>query len=129
METEWVDGMATILIADDSADIRRLVRLTFDGRYALLAAEDGAEALELLRQHRPDVAILDVVMPALSGLQVCRLVRADPDLAAIRVIVISANASAEPAYDAGADRFIAKPFSPSLLLVAVDELVRSRVPA
>jgi CheY-like chemotaxis protein len=121
--------MATILIADDSAATRQLLRITFDSRYDLIEAEDGAEALELLRQHRPDVAILDVIMPALSGLQVCRLLRADSDLADCRVIVLSANAGDELAYDAGADRFISKPFSPHMLLDTVDEILRSRVPA
>jgi len=115
--------MTMVLIADDMEAVRRLLRLTLESRHTLLEAEDGGEALALLRRHRPAVAILDVVMPGLSGLQVCRLIREDPDLRAIGVIILSANAAADDARRAGADRFFVKPFLPSALLRAVDDLL------
>jgi CheY-like chemotaxis protein len=118
--------MATVLVADDIKSLRQLFRLTLNQHHTVIEAEDGGKALELLRRHRPDVAILDVMMPVLSGLQVCRLLRADPDLRNIGVIIISANADDDEGRQAGADRFIVKPFLPSALLTAVDDLVRSR---
>jgi CheY-like chemotaxis protein len=118
--------MATIMIADDAAALRRMLAQTLSSRHAVIEAVDGGEALEFLRRQRPDVAILDVVMPVLSGLQVCRRLRADPDLRHIGVIVLSANAGEDDAHRAGANCFIAKPFLPSALLAAVDSLVRNR---
>jgi CheY-like chemotaxis protein len=116
------DGMSTVLIADDHPSIRRLLRMTLDQCHTLIEAKDGVEALELLRRHRPAVAVLDVTMPGLTGLQVCRLIRADPDLRHTAIITISANANADAALQAGADRFIATPFRPTVLLDAVDHL-------
>jgi CheY-like chemotaxis protein len=118
-----------VLIADDIKSLRQLFRLTLNQHHTVIEAEDGAEALDLLRRHQPDVAILDVGMPALSGPQVCRLLRADPALRDIGVIIISANANEDDARQAGADRFIAKPFLPSALLAAVNDLVQSQARA
>jgi CheY-like chemotaxis protein len=102
-----------------------LLHLILSPRHSVLEAKDGGEALELLHRHRPDVAILDVVMPVLSGLQVCRLLREDPDLRNISVIVLSANATEDDASRAGADRFLAKPFLPSTLLRMIDDLTEN----
>ena len=116
--------MATILIVDDDAHIRQLLGLILAGNgHEVLEAADGETALSALRAHRPAVAILDVQMPGLSGLEVCRLVRADPSFAGTRVMVISANASEEQAAVAGAEAFLAKPFSPARLLAVLTELV------
>jgi CheY-like chemotaxis protein len=97
--------MAVVLVADEIKSVRYLLRLTIGRRHTVIEARDGDEALALLRQHRPDVAVLDVTMPARSGLQVCRLLRADPDLRGTGVIVMSANGCTDAAYQAGADRF------------------------
>lgn len=115
--------MRTVLIADDQDSVRRLLRMVLGSQYTVIEAKDGGEALALLRKHRPDVAVLDVVMPVLSGLQVCRLLRADPDLCDIGVIIVSANASEDDVRLAGADLSIPKPFLPSVLLRAVDDLM------
>jgi DNA-binding response OmpR family regulator len=118
--------MARVLVADDSAQIRLLVRRTLHiGGYEVLEAADGEEALRVLRVERPDVAILDVVMPGLSGLDVCRAARDDVTLAATGIILLSANATSGHAADAGADQFVAKPFLPSELLAAVREVDHS----
>jgi two-component system phosphate regulon response regulator PhoB len=114
--------MSTVLIADDHPSLRRLLRMTLDQRHTVIEAKDGGEALELLRRHRPAVAVLDVTMPILNGLEVCRLIRADPDLRHTAIIIISANANENAALHAGADRFIAKPFRPTVLFDAVDQL-------
>jgi CheY-like chemotaxis protein len=92
----------------------------------VLEAGDGDEALRLLSEERPDVAILDVVMPGASGLAVCRAVRSDPDLAETGVVMLSANATAAQAADVGADRFLVKPFLSSDLLAAIRDVANGR---
>jgi len=125
--------MARVLIADDSSQLRLLVRralLLAD--HDVLEAVDGEQALAILRLEQPDVAILDVIMPGLNGLDVCRAARADPVLETIGIIILSANASIDQASTAGADRFVSKPFLPSDLLAAVNQLTvlqRARQPA
>ena len=118
--TRRIDPMVSILIADDDAHIRLLLRtiLLRDG-HAVLEANDGIEALRLLREARPAIAILDVEMPPPSGLDICRGVRADPDLAGIHLIVVTGSATEAEAVAAGADIHLAKPFSPSQLSAAV----------
>ena len=113
--------MARILVADDEHGIRALLRLTLvPAGHSVVEAADGDEALALARTHRPDIVILDVWMPGLSGLDVCRAIRADSSLAGTRVIIASGHASDADALAAGADAVFAKPFSPARLLAAVE---------
>ncbi len=118
--------MASILIADDSPPMRTLLRVTLrGGDHEVVEAKDGDEALVLLAEHRPTVAVLDVNMPGRTGLEVCSVVRADPALASIGLVVISANGlelDARAALAAGADLFLSKPFSPRQLLDTVTKL-------
>ena len=83
-----------ILIVDDEAAYREMVRslLTMDG-YHIREARDGIEALGALRQARPDIVLLDIMMPRMDGIAVCGALRADPALADLPVIMISALAS------------------------------------
>src|SRR5687768_2964313 len=83
--------MMSILVADDAPGVRKLLRLILGPGYEVIEAEDGDQALRLMTEHRPDVAILDVSMPKRTGIEVCRLLRQDPDLATTGVIVITAN--------------------------------------
>ena len=115
--------MTTVLIADDEPRIRLLLRTSLrDAGHDVREVADGEAALRAIRERPPSVAILDVQMPGLSGLEVCRRVRADPRLAGVRLLVVSANATEADALTAGADVFLAKPFSPTRLLAAVDAL-------
>ena len=118
----------TLLIADDEPAILDLVRFTLeDPQVRIVEASDGATALELAQQLRPDVALLDVKMPRLSGLDVCRRLRDLPECAHTRVVLLTAAAQAEDrrrGLAAGADHYLTKPFSPLALLT----LVRSLVP-
>jgi CheY-like chemotaxis protein len=118
--------MPTILIADDVASVRRILSLTFTGQYMVIEAADGLEALMLAEQHHPDVAILDVAMPGLNGLEVCRLLRRDPNLSRIGIIIHSASSSDAAARQAGADRFLPKPSLPSQIRAAVDDLTQAQ---
>ena len=115
--------MVTVVVADDEARVRQLVRMTLGGAdRRLVEVADGDAALTAICEHRPAVAILDVVMPGLSGLEVCCRVRADPALVGTRVIISSGNATEAEALDAGADAFLPKPFLPSRMRDAVDGL-------
>jgi CheY-like chemotaxis protein len=118
--------MANILVIDDEQPIRRLIRLTLGHEHRVGEAGDGEEALRMLVAERWDVAILDVSMPLLDGLSVCRAARAEPSLAHLGIIIVSANVRVEEALGAGADRHLPKPFRPLELLAAIDEVVANR---
>jgi len=118
----------TILIADDEPAIVDLVRFTLeDPHLRIVDAADGGAAVELARRERPDVALLDVRMPRLDGLEACRRLRELPECAHTRVVLLTAAAQAEDrrrGLAAGADHYLTKPFSPLALLT----LVRSLMP-
>jgi DNA-binding response OmpR family regulator len=123
--------MATVLLAEDDADIRFLVTLKLSrAGYQLRAFGDGTSALADAREHPPDLAILDVMMPGMSGLEVCRELRKDPATADIPVILLTAlahEAAITAGGAAGADDYIVKPFSPRDLAMRVGAML-ARVP-
>lgn len=115
--------MASILVADDEPTLRRLLRLTFGPEHRVSEAADGAEALRRLLADHPDLAILDVAMPVMDGLAVCRAARAEPSLAGLGIVVLTGYATGNDALAAGADRHIRKPFSPLELLATIEQVL------
>ena len=115
--------MASILVVDDEPGIRRLLRLTLGTEHEVEEAADGEEALRQISRERPDVILLDVAMPVMDGLAVCRAVRAQPELDGLGIIIVSAFAGSEEALAAGADRHFSKPYRPLALLETIDELL------
>lgn len=119
--------MKKVLIVDDETNVRRLVAATLGGGdYELLQAKDGNEALELARRERPVLILLDIQMPGLDGVEVCKQIKADPGLRGTVVVMLTAQTQADArrrASAAGADAFLTKPFSPLQIL----ELVERRV--
>jgi len=115
-----------LLIADDEDGIRSLVRMTLESdAYEILEAADGSEALELARTHHPDLLLLDVMMPGMTGLEVCRALKSDPETAGITIVMLTARAQEadrEAGQAAGAESYFTKPFSPVALLRKVDEI-------
>lgn len=108
---------STVVIADDDADIRALVRISAvrAGLNVVAEASDGDEALAAIRLLVPELAILDVTMPGLTGLEICRLVRADSALDGVQILLVSAAAdetSIAAGMRAGAADYLSKPFSP-----------------
>ncbi|MBI2197402.1 MAG: response regulator [Candidatus Rokubacteria bacterium] len=120
--------MTTILVADDEPPILELIRFTLeDDRVRVVEARDGLEALRLAQAVRPELCFLDVQMPELDGLAVCRLLRQDPGLAGSRIVMLTAasqEADRVRGLAAGADGYLTKPFSP----LALFSLVRSLLP-
>jgi DNA-binding response OmpR family regulator len=115
-----------VLVADDDDDILLLVstRLRRDG-FEVVAARNGIEAVSLAEQHRPAVAVLDVGMPGLDGLEVLAAIRGIDALKDTRVLLLTAKAQESDVrrgYDAGADAYVKKPFSPAELAARVREL-------
>jgi len=117
-----------VVVADDNADMREYVRRLLIDQYEVEAVGDGRAALAAARARRPELIISDVMMPQLDGFGLIRELRADPELAAIPVVLLSARAGEEArlvGLGQGADDYLVKPFSPRELLVRVGALVRS----
>lgn len=108
-----------ILVADEEEDVRNLVRyaLQRDG-HEVIPVSDGAEALDHARELRPDLCVLGVMLPKLGGVEVLKELRGDPDLADVKVILLTSRAQGfdlTRGFDAGADDYVIKPFSPDEL--------------
>jgi len=116
-------GSYQVLVVDDSAVHRKLVEHALeDGSYSLLFAKSGMEALELFRKHRPEIVLTDWMMPDLSGLELCDLVRGDASPAYTYIIVLTAKAEKDnvvKGLSAGADDYLTKPFDAGELLARV----------
>jgi|SRR5688572_7014350 len=119
--------MLTILIADDEPHVVELVRVTLeDDRVRVFDAGDGRGALAIAEALGPDLVLLDVHLPDVSGLEVCRRLRKHPRLAATRVIMLTAAAQQDDiarGFSAGATDYLTKPFSPVRLLSLVERLM------
>jgi two-component system response regulator MprA len=118
--------MGTVLVVDDEPDIRELVRLNLeiDG-HIVFTAGDGAEALELAVGEHPDLVVLDVMMPGLDGLEVCRRLRAgDEDVPILMLTARDTVPDRVAGLDAGADDYLIKPFAFDELLARVRALLR-----
>jgi DNA-binding response OmpR family regulator len=116
-----------ILLADDQEGVRELVGATLgDDEFDLIQAADGQEALQLARDNKPDLILLDVMMPVMDGFQVCRQLKEDPATEHIKIIMLTAKGSEsdiERGTTAGADGYFVKPFSPLALLTQVHEIL------
>ncbi|GIE89530.1 response regulator transcription factor [Actinoplanes regularis] len=119
--------MALVLVADDDADIRDLVTFKLEGLgEEVIAAEDGEAALAAIRERHPALVILDIAMPGLSGIDVCRMIRADPAIAQTPVLLLTARVQeqdVERGFAVGADDYVTKPFSPRELVSRVQTLL------
>lgn len=122
---------AKILVVDDDQDVRLLmgVRLRKSG-YDVVTAEDGEEAVRIVRQAKPDLILLDLGLPKMDGYEVCRTLKSGPETCGIPIIILSAKSQQtdrEQASAAGAESYMAKPFNPVVILEAIRHLLESRV--
>jgi len=124
------NGQPLVLVADDNGVVRDLIafRLERSG-YRVVAASDGEEALRIAREEVPDLAILDVMMPNLTGVEVTERLRADDATSQIPVILLTARVQEVDiarGFDAGADDYIRKPFNPQELRARVQAILGRR---
>jgi len=119
--------MAKILIAEDERDIRDLVAFTlrFAG-HEVFAASNGEEAVEMAPKVNPDLIIMDVRMPRMTGYEACKAMKADPNLKDIPVVFLSAKGQEneiQQGLEAGAEKYLLKPFAPDQLTAQVKEIL------
>jgi DNA-binding response OmpR family regulator len=119
--------MTAILIADDDPDIRDLVAFKLEqAGFEVIAVDNGLAALAAARETPPDLVVLDVMMPGMSGIDVCRELRGGESTAALPIILLTARAQegdVEVGFGAGADDYIVKPFSPRELVSRVEAVL------
>ncbi|GAA1633867.1 response regulator [Actinoplanes couchii] len=119
-----------IVVAEDHDDIRYVLKRSLErAGHRVVAATDGAAALAAVKEHRPDLVVTDVDMPNMTGLDLCRAIRADDDLRHIPVVVASGSLipGDGQAEDAGASATLLKPFQPAQLLALIARLLPPRV--
>jgi two-component system, OmpR family, KDP operon response regulator KdpE len=121
-------SLGRILVIDDEPQIRRIMRATLTGAgYEVDDAKTGEEGLVKLRGFRPDLVLLDINMPGMGGVETCKAIRADPNVAIIMLTVRGTEADKVAALDVGADDFVTKPFSTPELMARIRAALR-RVP-
>jgi two-component system alkaline phosphatase synthesis response regulator PhoP len=117
-----------ILIVDDEPDIRELVRYNLEREgFAVLEAEDGEHALDMVRKERPDLVVLDVMLPGADGLEICRMLRTQSAAARIPIVMLTAKAGEVDrilGLEIGADDYVSKPFSPRELVARIRAVLR-----
>lgn len=117
-----------ILVVDDEEDILELIRynLVKEG-FVVLCAEDGEECLEMTAKHSPDLIVLDLMMPGIDGLDVCKRLKNDPETQNLPIIMLTAKSSESDVVvglELGADDYVVKPFSPRILIARIKSVLR-----
>ncbi len=119
---------AYILVVDDEPDLRELIRFNLtQAGHEVETASGGREALEAIRRQPPDLVVLDLMLPDLSGIEVCRAVRADPKLRSLPILMLTARSEEVDrvvGFELGADDYVTKPFSPRELTLRVGAILR-----
>jgi DNA-binding response OmpR family regulator/MinD-like ATPase involved in chromosome partitioning or flagellar assembly len=122
--------MKRVLVVDDDPNVCKLLDFSLQrAGFSVIIANDGDEGLAQARQHKPDAVLLDIMMPSMHGYQLCRRLRAEPDLSEAVIIVMTARAQPvdrEEAIRAGADLFLAKPVAPEQLVEQLQSLLKER---
>jgi len=124
----------TILVVEDEPDIRKLVQYNLvQERFKVLEAEDGEQALKILQRDKPSLVILDLMLPGLSGLELCKILRERPQTAQLPILMLTAKAGETDkvlGLEMGADDYLVKPFSPREMVARVRAILRrSEAPA
>lgn len=120
--------MPKILLADDDAALRRLVRLTLGPEYEIFEAANGEEAVALALRERPDIVFMDIRMPLMSGYEACRRIKDSPTTGHAKVVILTAYHGEEDrarGRNVGADDYMTKPYSPLALLNKVEGILTS----
>ncbi len=124
------DKKPLLLIVDDEAEIRNLLKDILSSNYELIEAADGIQAIDLLRNHRPDIIISDILMPNMTGVELLEELKNSKLTSHIPVVFLSSKSTIDEqivSYDRGLEFFIAKPFNPKYLLSVVSNIIHNRV--
>ena len=117
-----------ILVVEDEPDISKLVSYNLaQERFKVLTAEDGEQALKLIQREKPHLVVLDLMLPGLSGMEVCKILRDQPETAKLPILMLTAKASETDrvvGLEMGADDYLAKPFSPREMVARVRAILR-----
>jgi len=117
-----------ILVVEDEPDIRKLVQYHLaQERYKVLEAEDGENALKLIQREKPNLVVLDLMLPGLSGQELCKILRNHPDTATLPILMLTAKAGEADkvlGLETGADDYLTKPFSPREMVARVKAILR-----
>ena len=120
----------SILVADDEPDIRTLIGTNLlNAGFHVIKAEDGDSALSKARSQSPALAVLDVTMPGMTGMEVCRTLKADPSTVGIAIVLLTAKTEEVDrilGFEFGADDYVTKPFSPRELVLRVQSILRRK---
>ena len=131
-EGESMDTKKTIMVVDDNPDIITIVKTILEGRgYTVFSASSGPELLSILPNHKPDLIILDIMMPEMDGLEVLTRLKAKTETATTPVILLTAKVQYEDVlggYKLGADYYITKPFTSTQLVNGINLLLREGKP-
>jgi two-component system alkaline phosphatase synthesis response regulator PhoP len=123
-----VDSGIEILSIEDEPDIRELLKVTLEADgFRVISAATGEQGLQMARTEKPSLILLDLMLPKVSGLDICREIRADPEIAAIPILMLTAKATETDkvvGLEVGADDYVIKPFSPRELTARVKALLR-----
>ncbi|HEV2478934.1 MAG TPA: two-component regulator propeller domain-containing protein [Puia sp.] len=124
-----ISGLPTMVIVDDDADMRNYVKEIFIDRFNILETEDGASAFALISKELPDIVVSDVVMGKMNGIELCRKVKENAQLAHIPILLLTGSSSEKSklmGLECGAEDYVSKPFSKELIVARVQNILRSR---
>lgn len=117
-----------VLVVDDEEYIQHILNFSFGAEgYEVITAADGEEAVTIARSEKPDIIVLDIMMPKMDGYEVCKQIKADPQTQNIPVILLTAKGrevDRKLGAEAGADDYVVKPFSPGRLIERVEGFIK-----
>jgi DNA-binding response OmpR family regulator len=119
-----------ILIADDEKHIIDLMKIILQEKFEILTAENGQEVMELLKTNKPDLLILDVMMPEVNGFEVCEQLKSNSKTKSLKIVMISAKAQEKDIVQGlklGADYYMTKPFDPIIFDKKINEIINGDI--
>ncbi|MFP4111890.1 MAG: response regulator transcription factor [Candidatus Woesearchaeota archaeon] len=122
--------MKTVLIVEDEENIAEAEKMILEDVFTVHVANDGEEGLRLAKEVKPDVIVLDLMLPKVDGLDVCKQIKAIPELSATKVVMVTAKnqqIDEEEGLDVGADDYIMKPFEPIELVHVITQVLEKEI--